>query len=550
MSFGAGAESTIQSDTGSGRSAIRIAAWAYAICGLVLLISTAWVSDDAYITLRTIDNFWNGYGLRWNVMERVQVYTHPLWLMVVGAIYGVTREPFFTTLGVSMVSAIASAAVGVRLIARGPAAALAVLVMLVNSKAFVEFSTSGLENPLTHLLLALSVWQYVGAPDPQARVRRVSWLAGLCALNRLDTVILTGPLLLRSFWMARSLRSAVSVLIGFLPLLAWMAFALFYYGFAFPNTAYAKLSHGIARSELIPQGFLYLRDSLHADPITLPVIVIAIVTSFWKRNLDSLAIGAALIGSLLYTISVGGDFMTGRFLSAPYLVAVLTLCRDVPFSAGARRAPVVLAMAIVLPLISVAWPQSPWRLWPRPTAGQSGTTHGYGIVDEREFYYSETGLLTVLESGRSDQAGMSQLGLRLRLLPQVTPYHAVGMVGYYAGPGLHIIDLNALTDAFLARLPATPHWRIGHFERQMPAGYQATVEHCLSLTFPNAAVAVPQTPCISSPSYRNDIDDPRLAALYDRLALLTQAPLMDRNRLLALAGSGPDPASPLRHVAR
>ena len=38
--------------------------------------------DDAYITFRAIDNFFDGYGLRWNIDERVQVYTHPLWMML------------------------------------------------------------------------------------------------------------------------------------------------------------------------------------------------------------------------------------------------------------------------------------------------------------------------------------------------------------------------------------------------------------------------------------------------------------------------------------
>ena len=42
---------------------------------LVVLVRSAWVSEDAYITLRTVDNFVNGYGLRWNVSERVQTYT-------------------------------------------------------------------------------------------------------------------------------------------------------------------------------------------------------------------------------------------------------------------------------------------------------------------------------------------------------------------------------------------------------------------------------------------------------------------------------------------
>ncbi|MDP7573157.1 MAG: hypothetical protein QF391_16270, partial [Myxococcota bacterium] len=47
---------------------------------LSVVIAQAWVSDDAFITFRVIDNFVHGYGLRWNVDERVEVYTHPLWL--------------------------------------------------------------------------------------------------------------------------------------------------------------------------------------------------------------------------------------------------------------------------------------------------------------------------------------------------------------------------------------------------------------------------------------------------------------------------------------
>ena len=49
---------------------------------LVLIVRTAWMSDDAYITIRTIDNWRAGYGLRWDVAERVQAYTHPLSLFL------------------------------------------------------------------------------------------------------------------------------------------------------------------------------------------------------------------------------------------------------------------------------------------------------------------------------------------------------------------------------------------------------------------------------------------------------------------------------------
>jgi arabinofuranosyltransferase len=35
----------------------------------VILLRSAYVNEDAYITMRTVDNFINGYGLRWNVVE-------------------------------------------------------------------------------------------------------------------------------------------------------------------------------------------------------------------------------------------------------------------------------------------------------------------------------------------------------------------------------------------------------------------------------------------------------------------------------------------------
>ena len=43
-----------------------------------VIIRTAWACDDAYISFRTVDNFVHGYGLTWNIDERVQVFTNPM----------------------------------------------------------------------------------------------------------------------------------------------------------------------------------------------------------------------------------------------------------------------------------------------------------------------------------------------------------------------------------------------------------------------------------------------------------------------------------------
>ena len=49
---------------------------------IFVLIRTAWVCDDAYISFRTVKNFLSGYGLTWNISERVQVYTSPFMLFI------------------------------------------------------------------------------------------------------------------------------------------------------------------------------------------------------------------------------------------------------------------------------------------------------------------------------------------------------------------------------------------------------------------------------------------------------------------------------------
>ena len=61
-----------------------------------VFLANAWMGDDAYITFRSVWNFVHGYGLTFNPDERVQAYTHPLWMLVVSAAHFVTREFFFT----------------------------------------------------------------------------------------------------------------------------------------------------------------------------------------------------------------------------------------------------------------------------------------------------------------------------------------------------------------------------------------------------------------------------------------------------------------------
>src|SRR5882672_7726441 len=88
----------------------------------IVLLANAWVVDDAYITFRTIDNFVHGHGLTWNIDERVQTYTHPLWMMVMTVFYAFTGEAFYTSVALNFALTLAAAILAAFHITRGFAA--------------------------------------------------------------------------------------------------------------------------------------------------------------------------------------------------------------------------------------------------------------------------------------------------------------------------------------------------------------------------------------------------------------------------------------------
>ena len=174
----------------------------------VVLVRTAWVSDDAYITFRTVDNFLAGYGLRWNVGERVQTYTHPLWMFLVSGATAVLREPYYASLALAFVCTMLALTLFARRVASSVPIAMVGLTILLFSQAFVDFSTSGLENPLVHLLLIAFVLKYWSFDSSAWDVGVLAGIAGLVMLTRLDAGLIVLPALCEAAF--RNLRGSAS----------------------------------------------------------------------------------------------------------------------------------------------------------------------------------------------------------------------------------------------------------------------------------------------------------------------------------------------------
>ena len=136
-----------------------------------VVVCSAWQCDDAYITFRTVENLWHGLGLVWNPGERVQSYSSPLWMFVAAILRGISGEVYFSDLG--RFDPLRGGDRGPLRLRNpaGPAAGGArSWRALSTSAAVVDYATSGLENPLLHLLLILVLIEARQAGFGAARV--------------------------------------------------------------------------------------------------------------------------------------------------------------------------------------------------------------------------------------------------------------------------------------------------------------------------------------------------------------------------------------------
>jgi len=264
-----------------------------------VIVKDAWLSDDSYITFRVVDNFVHGYGLTWNTDERVQAFTNPLWMFCLSLVSFFTHEIYYSSLLLSLTLSFTAIVIFSFSLAKSPLVAGLGIMTLAASKSFVDFSTSGLENPLTYLLIVLFMLVFYSFQHNKHYVFWLALIAGLSTLNRMDTLLLFLPALIFVLYEMPEWKSVSSLLLGFLPFLCWEVFSLWYYGFLFPNTAYAKLDTGIDSGLLLHQGIGYFVSSSSFDPILFPIIYASVLSILQPRGSKSLPF---IIGMGLYLL--------------------------------------------------------------------------------------------------------------------------------------------------------------------------------------------------------------------------------------------------------
>jgi len=447
----------------------RIVYCAFFVAVIAQTVVTSWVDEDAFITFRVVDNFVNGFGLRWNIIERVQAYTNPLWMFLHIPLYMLTDNMVVTSCILGWTCLLASLLAAHSAFKTSPLRMTGLfLIPLLITPTNAMYFTSGLEGPLLNAMFAAFGWVLVRRPK-----HFWFWLSlatSLSMLNRLDTIIIYAPvwayLLIKQRWGFRQKY----MWLGWSPLIAWLLFSLFYYGFMLPNTAPAKLGGHLPLMDYLQSGIAYACDFILADPWSALTIVIA--SGFFPlyawENRDTVsylavAMIAGIVAYCLYVVYIGGAQLSMRMFSLPAFAVCWLWAWRFPWDrvvgyAGFALLAVLLQHTVgespeerhTVPIIEKA--QIGGIPWAHHMFGRAGEWWQYVIVhkdiDERPNHTPHE--FTVMATG------------------------LIGNYGFYHGPYEVVIDPVGLSDPLLARLPAISNHldKVGDVFRYIPPGYE------------------------------------------------------------------------------
>jgi arabinofuranosyltransferase len=426
---------------------------ALAAGAVALALANRFVQDDAFISFVYARNLARGAGPTW-FGTRIEGYTNFLWMLWIALGMTLGVDPIVWA-DVGSIAAFAAAVVGVERLGRAllgsRMAALIAVLLFITNYTVVSYATGGME---TMLQTSLLCWMAVLAIERPAPTRDL-WLgvlASLAVLTRLDSALPAGIILLvrlHDAWARSQLRSTLARIgpVFALPIAAWLAWKVHYYGRLLPNTYYVKVDF-----QFNPNGLVYVGRFLHWYAIW-PFLVAAAAVLAIRRRVPPRALllpAAVVVTWVAYVIAAGGDFMEFRFLVpiAPFLVVLLAYA-IVDVLADALHRPVLVTAACTAILIAASIMHA--RSFTGITADQAlDSIHMlstfYGLYGDGRF--SAIGDRLRTELGGKD--------VRIAL-------HPAGAIPFYSD--VDTVDMLGLNDAEVAEhgiLTAAVNRRPGH----------------------------------------------------------------------------------------
>ncbi|MEI1278003.1 hypothetical protein V6Z05_06730 [Leptospira venezuelensis] len=466
----------------------------------------AWLCDDSFISFRVLDHFVNGFGLRWNIAERVQAFTNPLLILVLSPFYYTYQNIVFWSFFSSFVWGL-TAVYFLRKISISKVSFWLGFGFLLSSRSFVDYSYSGLENSLNYLIETIFFYLYFRKEEgADSKLPGLVFLASLGLVSRIDFILIFLIPLLIVFiedWKKEKINisSCSKIFICSLPAVFWFLFSALYYGSLLPNTYYSKTNVEDPFVQILSQGLRYYVFELKWDSVVFVFLpIVAIVRAVFRKESNSVFISLLFsLPYLIYILFVGGDFMAGRFFTYVVLLFGIALVRLENIQRNE-----LYVFGFVLILYNIFLSSSPLHSVKQQAKQNPWVLERGEIADEKLWYYPGTGLAWY---NKKDSL-LSNLANKKPFFPptdqKIFIKFSTGVIGYFL-PDQYIIDIVALGDPLLSRIQGKG--RVGHKIRRLPSGYFESIE-----------------------SGENKIQDPKLKEYYDSLNLLIRGEVFDIRR--------------------
>lgn len=484
---------------------------------LFVFVKNSWVHEDAFIIFRTVDQFFAGNGLRWNPHERVQVYTSvlPFFALLLTRLF--SADLFVNAILLDLLFCAGAIFFAYRCIGHGRLFVL-MLLALISSKGFMDYSSGGLGNSAAYFLLAAFLFFYFRAFSEKDKDDRslspMTALTAVCSLVPLvrhDLVLLVAPAYAYAWffapenvgapWKKRMFQAALVCA----PLLAWSLFSFFYYGNFLPNTALSKLNAEISREEFLWHGVAWLYMCLSNDLATM-LLLVASAGVLLFGALPFYFIAGGGMAYWFYWVYVGGDYMMSRQLGMPLFFLVVAVavffCKrkesDKKQGGWKNKEKIFAAVLIVYGFV---YPYSP-LIWPLNSLDYGTFIRPiiYGIMDQKVEMHHATSIQARLK-GKPIYKPIIMPEF-YRQLPDGAMIMSMrdGAFPYHAGINKIFISYAGLADPFISRLPfyrmvrddfpevgeENPlnlpldmdyYWMPGHLLRRIPKNYPEVLKN-------------------------------------------------------------------------
>jgi len=443
-----------------------------------------YICDDAFITLRFSRNLAMYGAPVYNMGDKVEGYTSPLWMVLcaLGMKLGAPAELALRIVCVASATLLMASTwlLWRRLEPKRWAGGIFALAGVAVSAPVAAWTLGGLETPLFAALVTLSIALASGVAV------RGTWRGGLvtglvlalATLTRPEGAALTAIVTFISFLFARKriggIKTVAGIVASYLAIMGpHEVWRISYYGYPLPNTFYVKTSG----SGLFAEGIRYIRLCLNemGEPLTqiligglfIPARMLAFDESRRSR-VRRAALWMARIFVLVlipYVASVGGDFLDLYRFLVPMFPLVAVGCAHGMTRIVRRWPPGRARIVATACVLGITLGPHAWR---QIILGQRARQ----LQDKKR----ESASIEPIGWTRQYAQRWSATGRWIRAHAEPGDWMVTGAAGampFYAGPEVKNLDVLGLNDAWVSHNGKIIGSRPGHQR-------EATEEYMLS----------------------------------------------------------------------